>query len=100
MRRLWIWLILLLFISPRLEAEPQVKAIPRAKYLEFARSSADWTWNHYDSLVTDWKNKMNPKSIWGYRPPARLLEMARQGRVCQTSEKGAAQLRRLSKIFS
>ena len=76
MRRLWIWLILLLFISPRLEAEPQVKAIPRAKYLEFARSSADWTWNHYDSLVTDWKNKMNPKSIWGYRPPARLLEMA------------------------
>ncbi|MDW7681132.1 MAG: hypothetical protein SCK70_11245, partial [bacterium] len=50
--------------------------IPREKYLEFARASADWTWNHLDSLVQDWQDRFDPENIWGYRPPPRLLETA------------------------
>ncbi|NOZ61220.1 MAG: hypothetical protein GXO74_06025 [Calditrichaeota bacterium] len=51
-------------------------SVPRAKYLEFARKSADWVWANYDSLVQAWKEKMDPNSLWGYRPPAQLLDMA------------------------
>ena len=53
-----------------------VKPVPMQKYLEFARASADWTWDHYDSLVTVWKEKLDPDYVFGFRPPPRLLEMA------------------------
>lgn len=48
----------------------------RTNYLEFARASADWTWNHYDSLILNWKQNLDPANVFGYRPPGRLLEMA------------------------
>ncbi len=50
--------------------------IPMSKYLEFARSSADWTWDHMDSLITVWRKTLDPRNVFGYRPPPRLLEMA------------------------
>jgi len=50
--------------------------VPLEKYLEFAHASADWTWQHYDSLVTAWKQRLDPDNVFGYRPPPRLLEMA------------------------
>ncbi len=50
--------------------------IPMQKYLAFAHASADWTWDHYDSLVTEWKKHLDPDNVFGYRPPSRLLEMA------------------------
>lgn len=46
------------------------------QYLEFARASADWTWDHYDSLEQAWKKSIDPENIFGYRPPPRFLEMA------------------------
>jgi len=54
----------------------EVTPIPKSDYLEFARKSADWTWDHLDSLETAWKKSLDPKNIFGYRPPPRLLEMA------------------------
>ena len=50
--------------------------IPGTKYLEFARASAEWTWDHYDSLITSWKKNINPEYVFGYSPPGRILEMA------------------------
>lgn len=53
-----------------------VKPVPGKKYLEFARTSADWTWEKQDSLIGAWRKTLDPKNIFGYRPPSRLLEMA------------------------
>lgn len=50
--------------------------IPMSRYLEFAHASADWTWDHMDSLVTVWRKTLDPKNVFGYRSPPRLLEMA------------------------
>jgi len=50
--------------------------IPRKKYLDFARATADWTWEHYDSLVSVWKKNLDPDYVFGYAPPGSLLEMA------------------------
>ncbi len=51
-------------------------AVPMARYLEFARASADWTWQHYDSLEVEWKRSIDPDNVFGYRPPPRFLETA------------------------
>lgn len=58
------------------QSADQFSPIPLRNYLEFARKSADWTWQNQDSLEKDWRQKLDPESIWGYRPPGRLLEMA------------------------
>lgn len=46
------------------------------KYIEFAELSANWTFENKDSLVQLWKDRFDPNSIFGYRPPSRLLETA------------------------
>lgn len=57
-------------------ADNPVIPVHRAEYLEYARDAADWTWEHQDSLLKVWKRGFDTKSIFGYRPPPRLLEMA------------------------
>ncbi len=52
------------------------ETVPLKNYLEYARNAADWTWANYDSLENDWVKKINPDYVFGYRPPARFLEMA------------------------
>jgi hypothetical protein len=56
-------------------AQPVAK-VPLKKYLEFARSAADWTWEKYDSLENGWIKGIDPANFFGYRPPARFLEAA------------------------
>ena len=51
-------------------------SVPRAKYLAYARASADWTWQHYDEVINRWKQRFDPENVFGYRPPGGLLEMA------------------------
>ena len=65
-------IVLLILNSNSLAVNP----IPKVNYLEFARSSAEWTWDHYDSLITSWKKNINPEYVFGYSPPGRILEMA------------------------
>jgi len=55
-------------------AGPQ--AVPLARYLEFARASAEWAAGHEDELLSEWRKNFDPESIFGYRPPGGLLEMA------------------------
>ncbi|GBD93173.1 hypothetical protein BMS3Abin05_00756 [bacterium BMS3Abin05] len=73
--RKWMLLFCAIFLIRVFPADAAA-FVPLSKYLEFARSSADWTWDHYDSLVTVWRQKLNPNNVFGYRPPSRLLEMA------------------------
>jgi len=51
-------------------------AAPRARYLTYARSSADWTYAHRDELIAQWKKTFDPLNVFGYRAPGGLLEMA------------------------
>ncbi len=53
-----------------------VEAVSRSQYLEYARKAADYTWSNYDSLIQRWKDGFDPESVFGYRPPGGLLEMA------------------------
>lgn len=52
------------------------KPVLRKEYLEFARHAADWAWEHQDSLIAEWRSRIDPDNIFGYRPPSRLLETA------------------------
>ncbi len=68
---------LFLFIQTQLiHSQASANPVSINRYLEFARASADWTWDHYDSLEQAWKNSIEPENIFGYRPPPRFLEMA------------------------
>lgn len=66
-------LVLVLCIFANLSA---IERISQGDYLRFARASADWTWQNYDSLVVMWKKNIDPTYVFGYTPPGRLLEMA------------------------
>jgi hypothetical protein len=65
-------LILAVFSPPARAAE----AIPRARYLDFARASADWAYRHSADLIAQWKKFFDPLNVFGYRPPGGFLEMA------------------------
>ncbi len=53
-----------------------VKPIPRKQYLEFARATADYTWEQRDNIVAKWRANFDSDNIFGYRSPGGLLEMA------------------------
>jgi len=67
-------ILALLCILPR--QSPAVETITREIYLEYARSSADWAWEHYDELIQRWKQSFDPDNVFGYRAPGGLLEMS------------------------
>jgi hypothetical protein len=48
----------------------------RLDYLNYAKASADWFWNHYDEQIRKWKEGFDPDNVFGYRPPGGLLETA------------------------
>lgn len=66
-------LFFLLLTGYSLSGEESIKC---TQYLEYARSAADWTWNHYDELIAKWRKGFDKDNFFGYRPPGRLLEMA------------------------
>ena len=53
-----------------------VEKVPTEKYLTYARASADYYWNHYEEIITRWREGFDPENVFGYRPPGGLLEMA------------------------
>ncbi len=75
MRFFLILIFCLLIVNSVVNAE-DLTPVPMKEYLEFARQSADWTWVHQDSLVDEWRKGFDPKCVFGYRPPPRLLETA------------------------
>ncbi|MBC7187822.1 MAG: hypothetical protein H5U38_12385, partial [Calditrichaeota bacterium] len=71
--RLLVVFLVLLVVGTAAQAQ---EAVPMQRYLDFARASADWTWQDYDSLEAYWKKTIDPDNVFGYRPPPRFLEMA------------------------
>ena len=69
-----IFWICLLFITS-VWTFPQTRA-PRSSYLDYARKAADSIWDNYDNVVDQWKTDLDPANVFGYRPPASLLETA------------------------
>jgi len=65
--------IALAALAPGARAE---QGVSMARYLEFARASADWAYRHSAELVDQWKKSFDPLNVFGYRPPGGLLEMA------------------------
>ena len=47
-----------------------------ARYLEYARASADWAWDRREESLARWRAQFDPESPFGYRPPGGLLETA------------------------
>ena len=60
--------------QPRGTTGPQ--AITRERYLQYARASADWTWDHQDEILASWRKTFDPQSPFGYRAPGGLIDMA------------------------
>ncbi len=52
------------------------EAIPRARYLAYARASADWAYGHSADILAQWKKTFDPLNVFGYRPPGGFLETA------------------------
>src|SRR5512147_696492 len=50
--------------------------VPRARFLEYARASADWTWDHREEILARWRETFDPRSPFGYRAPGGLLDLA------------------------
>ena len=48
----------------------------RKTYLEYARRTADATWNRRDELIATWRKTFEPDNPFGYRAPGGLIEMA------------------------
>lgn len=70
------FIILVIVLPWMYSSSIAINPIPQAKYLEFARASAEWTWDHYDSIITSWEQNIDPNYVFGYNPPGRILEMA------------------------
>jgi hypothetical protein len=62
-------LLLLLLLLPMGFLSFAQNQIPLKKYLEYARSSADYVYNQRDSIVIKWRKTINPEDIFGYRAP-------------------------------
>ena len=66
-------------VAPQAAARQARSAAPAqsaARYLEYARASADWAWDRREESLTRWRAQFDPESPFGYRPPGGLLETA------------------------
>jgi len=53
-----------------------VAAASNARYIEYARASADFAWAHREEGLARWRAQFDPESAFGYRAPGGLLETA------------------------
>ncbi len=67
-------ILILAAAAPPAAAAP--RAIPMARYLAYARASADWAYAHTDDILAQWKKTFDPLNVFGYRAPGGLLETA------------------------
>jgi hypothetical protein len=46
------------------------------RYLDYAKASADWAWDHREETLARWRAQFDPEGPFGYRAPGNLLEIA------------------------
>jgi len=88
-----------IFLLPLVNQAFSAEIVPREKYLDYARAAADWTWENYDELIAKWKQRFDPESVFGYRPPGGLLEMSVIYSFLYEKEKKPEYARRVKKIL-
>lgn len=66
-------IICFLIVNSSQAVEPK----PLKDYLEFSKQSAEWTWEHKDSIIDSWRENFDPDYVWGYFAPPKLIEMTR-----------------------
>ena len=97
----WLLIVFVLSIHAQLlHSQTSKNPVSIDQYLEFARASADWTWDHYDSLEQVWKNSIDPDNIFGYRSPPRFLEMACIYACLYTTEGNEEYAKRSEKVLT
>ena len=63
-------------IRPLTARQETLAAGGRERYLRYARSAADYVWEHQEEILARWRAGFDPESPFGYRAPGELLEMA------------------------
>ena len=58
-----------------------------ARYLAYARASADWTWQHFDELVERSIESFDPKNVFGYRAPGSFWKWPRSAWLYEKEKK-------------
>ena len=92
--------MLITSVSSRQAAgQPSGAAGPRERYLQYARSAADYVWDHQDEILARWRAGFDPESPFGYRAPGELLEMALIYSYLFEKEKTAVYADRARKIL-
>ena len=91
--------LLSIFLLTLVNQAFSVEIVPREKYLDYARAAADWTWDNTDELIARWKQRFDPESVFGYRPPGGLLEMSVIYSYLYEKEKKPEFARRVKKIL-
>jgi hypothetical protein len=76
LKKAFCFVMICIFLFPFINQAFSLESVPRSRYLDYARASADWTWQHYDELIEKWRKRFDPENVFGYRPPGGLLEMA------------------------
>lgn len=92
-------LLLGLILPATVLPSPAVEPVPQEEYLAYARRAAEWTWQHYDELISSWKESFDPGNVFGYRPPGGLLEMAVICAFLYDREKNESYAQRAKKIL-
>ena len=88
----------ILFLSIQTQGFAQ-EPIPRSSYLDYAQKAADHTWQNYETVIQRWKDGFDPDSVFGYRPPGGLLEMAVIYAYLYEQEKNVEYVTRSKKIL-
>jgi hypothetical protein len=56
---------------------PEARAQSRkAEYLDYIRKAAEQGERDYDSIITNWKQNIDPNPLWGYNPPTEPIYLA------------------------
>jgi hypothetical protein len=78
------------------KAEP---AVPRDRYLQYARAAADYTWDHQEDSLKQWRATFDPESPFGYRAPGGLIDMALIYSYLYEKEKNEVYAERAKKVL-
>ncbi|MGB2764241.1 MAG: hypothetical protein WBC02_05155 [Candidatus Aminicenantaceae bacterium] len=98
-KTIFCFVSIILFMFCSIDSAFSLDTVPRAKYLSYARDSADWTWQHYDEVIQKWKQRFDPENVFGYRPPGGLLEMAVIYSYLYKKEKNPEYAKRAKKVL-
>jgi len=73
MKRFLVFATLFLYFSL---ITAQVNDITKKEIIDYGIRISDEGWRNYKKTIKDWADKIDIKSIWGYRPPSNIIYQA------------------------